>query len=123
MLIGLGVGLARFVWQFSYSEPPCLKSYLDKRPALISKVHFLHFGIFLFLVTCIASWTISLLTPAIPDKYVKRIYLKEKNLKIFIKIFIKIRRLTYFTINDPEEPVPMEEEIKQEEKIQVKCLT
>lgn len=62
--------MIRFVWQFSYQEPPCLKSYLDKRPAIIKNVHFLHFGVLLFLTTCAASWIISILTPPIPDKYV-----------------------------------------------------
>lgn len=76
LVIGLTVGMARFIWQFSYSEPPCLRSYLDKRPLLITKVHFLHFGIFLFLLTCAASWVISLLTPPIPDKYVMPVYEK-----------------------------------------------
>ena len=70
LIIGLGVGMVRFIWQFSYTEPPCIKSYLDNRPAIISKVHFLHFGIILFIITCIATWTISLLTKPIPDKYV-----------------------------------------------------
>lgn len=70
LIFGLCIGLIRFVWQFAYSEPPCAKSYLDKRPAIISKVHFLHFGVILFLITCIATWTVSLLTPPIPDKYV-----------------------------------------------------
>ena len=70
-MIGLFVGMVRFVWQFSYEEPPCVLSHLDKRPAIISKVHYLHFGIILFLITCASSWVISLLTKPIPEKYVK----------------------------------------------------
>jgi hypothetical protein len=69
-MIGLFVGMVRFIWQFSYEEPPCSKSYWDKRPAIISKVHYLHFGIMLFFITCISSWAISLLTKPIPKKYV-----------------------------------------------------
>lgn len=61
--------------------------HLDKRPSVISKVHFLHFGIILFIITCSASWIISLLTAPIPYKY--------------------IRRLTYFSIDDPLEAEPM----------------
>jgi hypothetical protein len=72
-MIGLASGLTRFVWEFSYEDPPCGEEYRDKRPAIISKVHYLHFGIILFVVTFIATWVISLLTKPIPDKYV-RIY-------------------------------------------------
>lgn len=60
LMVGLFVGMVRFIWQFSYEEPPCIRSHLDKRPAIISKVHYLHFGIILFIITCISSWTISL---------------------------------------------------------------
>ncbi len=60
LMIGLFVGMVRFIWQFSYEEPPCIRSHLDKRPAIISKVHYLHFGIILFIITCVSSWTISL---------------------------------------------------------------
>jgi hypothetical protein len=70
LLIGLAAGIMRFVWQFMYTEQPCLKSYLDKRPAIISKVHFLHFGVISFLLTCASSWAISLMTEPIPEKYV-----------------------------------------------------
>jgi hypothetical protein len=69
-MIGLFVGLVRFIWQFSYEEPPCARKYLDKRPAIISKLHYLHFGIVLFVITCASSWSISLMTKPIPKKYV-----------------------------------------------------
>lgn len=87
LITGLCLGLIRFIWQFSYKEPSCLNIHLDRRPLIISKIHFLHFGIILFIITCSASWIISLLTPPIPYKY--------------------IRRLTYFSIDDPLEPEPM----------------
>ncbi len=80
LLIGLVCGMIRFVWQFSYQEPPCLKSNLDKRPAIIKNVHFLHFGVILFLITCASSWIISLLTAPIPYKHV----IKKKNFVIRI---------------------------------------
>ena len=93
LIIGLGCGLFRFIWQFTYTEPSCIQSHLDKRPAFISKVHFLHYGIILFVITCISSWAISLLTPPIPDRY--------------------IRRLTYFSIDDEQEPEQREEETNE----------
>ena len=52
LMVGLFVGMVRFIWQFSYEEPPCAKKYLDKRPAIIAKLHYLHFGIVLFIITC-----------------------------------------------------------------------
>jgi hypothetical protein len=71
LMIGLLVGLVRFIWQFSYEEQPCSLAHLDKRAPLISKVHYLHFAIILFFITCCVSWTISILTKPIPAKYVR----------------------------------------------------
>lgn len=88
--------MVRFFWQFSYAEPPCVKSYLDKRPGIIINVHFLHFGVILFLITCASSWCISLLTKPIPYKH--------------------IRGLTFFTKNDPNDPIPMEQDEEEEEE-------
>lgn len=90
LIIGLGVGLTRFIWEFSYESPPCGKSYLDKRPAIISKVHYLHFGIILFVITCASSWTISLLTKPIPDKYVRIFFLNFLNFLIYFSFFVFI---------------------------------
>ena len=73
LMVGLFVGMVRFIWQFSYEEPPCARAHLDKRPDVIKKVHYLHFGIILFIITCLASWAISLLTKPIPDKYVSSV--------------------------------------------------
>jgi hypothetical protein len=92
LIIGLSVGIVRFIWQFSYTEPACAEALLDQRPAVIKNVHFLHFGLISFFITCASSWAISLLTPPIPDKY--------------------IRRLTYFSIDDAEEA-----EMRDEDKV------
>jgi len=37
LMVGLLVGMIRFIWQFSYIEPPCSQMHLDKRPSIISK--------------------------------------------------------------------------------------
>ena len=71
LVSGLLTGICRFAWQFAYDEPPCAKSYTDKRPWLIAKVHFLHIGIVLFVITLAVSWIVSLLTPPIPEEQVK----------------------------------------------------
>ena len=35
--VGLVVGMIRFIWQFSYLEPPCTQMHLDTRPKIISE--------------------------------------------------------------------------------------
>ena len=69
-MIGLVVGLTRFILEFSFEDPPCGKPYLDRRPAIVSKLHYLHFAIILFLITAVSALIISILTQPIPDKYV-----------------------------------------------------
>lgn len=85
LIIGLVTGMIRFIWQFAYAEPGCGEP--DTRPEAISKVHYLHFAIILFIVTIVSAYSISLLTKPIPLKYLKR--------------------LTYSTIYAEEEAVPI----------------
>lgn len=70
LLVGLIVGMTRFIWEYSYTVPPCEKSFLDKRPNVIKKVHYLHFRIILFSITVFVSWFVSILTKPIPGKHV-----------------------------------------------------
>ncbi|CAF1234686.1 unnamed protein product [Rotaria sordida] len=67
LICGLIIGLIRFIWEFSYSVPPCELSHMDQRPAAV-KFHFLYFAILLFVLTCLITITISLLTRPIPDQ-------------------------------------------------------
>lgn len=69
-MVGLVVGLIRFIWEYSYTVPPCGEEEDDNRPAIISKVHYLHFGIILFGICFIVTVVISLLTKPIEDKHV-----------------------------------------------------
>ncbi|CAN7986250.1 unnamed protein product [Ixodes hexagonus] len=68
LMIGLAVGMSRFIWEFSYHVPGCGSTDPDPRPAIISSVHYLHFAVILFLVAVITTVVISLLTPPIDDK-------------------------------------------------------
>ena len=68
LMIGLVVGLIRFIWEFSYSVPACGEE--DTRPAVITQVHYLHFGIILWFIVTVATIVISLLTKPIPEKCV-----------------------------------------------------
>ncbi|CAH1801179.1 unnamed protein product [Owenia fusiformis] len=71
LLVGLLVGMTRFIWEFSYPKPSCGQE--DTRPAIIKDVHYLHFGILLFGITVIVTVTVSLLTKPMPDKYLRRL--------------------------------------------------
>ncbi|XP_013421875.1 sodium/glucose cotransporter 4 isoform X1 [Lingula anatina] len=74
LMIGLVTGLARFIWEYSYGPaPPCGETSDNPIPPIISKVHYLHFGILLFFISAIATIVISLLTKAIPDEYLYRL--------------------------------------------------
>lgn len=60
LMLGLVVGMIRFIWEFSYPNAPCGED--DPRPAIIANVHYLHFGIILFVITIIGTIIISILT-------------------------------------------------------------
>ncbi|CAF0983797.1 unnamed protein product [Adineta ricciae] len=67
LICGLIIGLIRFIWEFSYTVPPCVLSHTDQRPEAV-KFHFLYFAIVLFVLTCLITITISLLTRPIPSQ-------------------------------------------------------
>ena len=64
------MGLTRFIWQQSYSEPICGRTITNTAPDVISKVQYLHFSVILFIITMIVAWTISLVTKPIDAKHV-----------------------------------------------------
>lgn len=70
LMVGLLAGGSRFIWEFSYSVPSCASGLPDPRPYIISKVHYLHFGILLFLLTGIVAIIVSLLTQPIDKIHV-----------------------------------------------------
>ncbi|KAK3595789.1 hypothetical protein CHS0354_025425 [Potamilus streckersoni] len=72
LMIGLVVGLARFIWEYVYTVPPCGEPG-DIRPSIIKDIHYLHFGIILFAIVVIVTTVISLLTPPIEDKHLYRL--------------------------------------------------
>lgn len=69
-MVGLGIGMIRFIWEFSYSTFPCGEEEKDDRPDIISKVHYLHFGIILFVITVAVAVVVSLMTEPIDDVHV-----------------------------------------------------
>jgi hypothetical protein len=81
-MVGLVVGMIRFIWQFSYNDPLCGSSEPDLRSPLIAKIHYLHFSIILSLITVIVSWTISLLTEPVPKECVRILIYQNYNLSM-----------------------------------------
>ncbi|KAL3866751.1 hypothetical protein ACJMK2_044027 [Sinanodonta woodiana] len=71
MMIGLLVGLIRMGLDFGYGSPSCGEE--DFRPTIISKVHFLHFTIILFVVSLLATIIISLCTNPVDTKHIIRL--------------------------------------------------
>ncbi|XP_022248089.1 sodium/glucose cotransporter 4-like [Limulus polyphemus] len=73
LIIGLIVGLIRFIWGFSYTTPPCADGKPDPRPAVLTDVHYLHFGCILFVISLFVIISVSLLTEPIDEKYLYRL--------------------------------------------------
>ncbi|KAF6035500.1 SLC5A9 [Bugula neritina] len=72
LMVGLVVGMIRFIWEFSYGPaPPCGEE--DTRHPLIANVHYLHFGILLFGIVVIVTIVISFLTKPIDNKHLIRL--------------------------------------------------
>ncbi|XP_055450300.1 sodium/mannose cotransporter SLC5A10 isoform X2 [Psammomys obesus] len=61
LMAGLLLGALRLVLEFLHPEPPCGQA--DTRPALLRNIHYLHFAIALFLLTCAVVAAGSLLSP------------------------------------------------------------
>lgn len=58
--MGLAVGLSRLALEFVYPMPRC--GILDRRPSLVKDIHYLHFALFLCLLTAAVAVVISWLT-------------------------------------------------------------
>ncbi|XP_072917172.1 sodium/myo-inositol cotransporter 2-like isoform X3 [Hemitrygon akajei] len=90
---GFLVGVIRMVLDFVFIAPACGEE--DKRPSIISKVHFLHFALILALLTMLVLVVLSLLNPPPQPE--------------------QISRLTWYTRHDklpekpPEETVVMDD--------------
>ncbi|KAK8785907.1 hypothetical protein V5799_007715 [Amblyomma americanum] len=83
LMIGLTIGLIRFGWEFSYAVPSCGSTVQDPRPDVIAHMHYLHFGVLLFVISVIATGVISLLTPPIDDRQasVTSVFIKLRGFK------------------------------------------
>ncbi|XP_065316790.1 sodium/mannose cotransporter SLC5A10-like isoform X2 [Gordionus sp. m RMFG-2023] len=67
MIMGLAIGITRFILEYSYPDPSC-GSDVDLRPLIVSKIHYLNFGIILFVLSVIFIYSISMMTEPIHEK-------------------------------------------------------
>ncbi|XP_071791025.1 sodium/glucose cotransporter 4-like [Asterias amurensis] len=71
LMVGLVVGMVRMILDFVYPAPGC--GEVDTRPGIVSQVHYLYFGILLFVISMVVTIVVSLLTKPIPEKYLVRL--------------------------------------------------
>ncbi|BFZ18210.1 hypothetical protein BsWGS_21249 [Bradybaena similaris] len=73
LMVGLCIGLIRFAWEYSYKNYPCGEEYKGHKPDIISKIHYLHFGIILCAIVTAVTVVISLFTAPIDDVHLERL--------------------------------------------------
>ncbi len=60
LVVGFITGVSRMILAFVYEEPSCGQE--DKRPIVVSSVHYMYFAMILFRLTAIVTVLASLLT-------------------------------------------------------------
>ena len=70
LMVGLVVGMIRFIWEYSYTNYPCGDGDKSTKPDIIGKVHYLHFGILLWFIVTVVTVVVSLMTEPIADVHV-----------------------------------------------------
>ncbi|BHF64566.1 hypothetical protein SprV_0200757100 [Sparganum proliferum] len=80
LLVGLIIGIVRFGWELGHPKTPCGRVATNPPHALI-QVHFLHFSILLFGISSLIIICVSLITPPLPAKYVRRLVFADRHLK------------------------------------------
>uniref|UniRef100_A0A669D9D6 Sodium/glucose cotransporter 1 n=1 Tax=Oreochromis niloticus TaxID=8128 RepID=A0A669D9D6_ORENI len=68
LLIGLCIGLSRMITEFIYGTGSC--AVPSNCPTIICGVHYLYFGLILFVISGIVMLAVSLMTKPIDDKHV-----------------------------------------------------
>ncbi|XP_038054726.1 sodium/glucose cotransporter 4-like [Patiria miniata] len=71
LMVGLVVGMVRMILDFVYAAPSCGEE--DTRPGIVADVHYLYFGILLFVISFVVTIVVSLFTKPIPEKYLVRL--------------------------------------------------
>ncbi|XP_064644173.1 sodium/mannose cotransporter SLC5A10-like [Lineus longissimus] len=60
LMVGLILGVVRMIASFALPAPPCGQP--DTRPDILAKWHFLHYAVFLFVLSLVVTVVVSLLT-------------------------------------------------------------
>ncbi|XP_030847741.1 sodium/glucose cotransporter 4 isoform X1 [Strongylocentrotus purpuratus] len=114
LMAGLVVGLVRMILDFAFPSPACGDE--DDRPAVIANMHYLYFGMFLFVFVCLFTAAVSLLTTPIPSKYLVHLTwatrhstLERQDLSIS-----EVQELKEKVLDEPEDE---EEEVKFSRKV------
>ncbi|XP_050736167.1 sodium/glucose cotransporter 4-like isoform X1 [Eriocheir sinensis] len=95
LMVGLAIGLLRFILEFSYTVPACGAGDDTRGQFLmvtVAKVHYLHFSCILWIITGVVTISISLMTCPIPEH--------------------SLYRLTYWSRKDDRPRVPIEDAYK-----------
>lgn len=75
MISGFIVGVIRFGLEFGFKPPLCGSGLPDDRPeavkTLVDNFHFLHFGGFSFVFTCLMAAIVAFMTEPIPENKVR----------------------------------------------------
>ncbi|XP_047494953.1 sodium/glucose cotransporter 5-like isoform X3 [Penaeus chinensis] len=77
LMIGLLIGLIRFIMEYAFVVPPCGSLEPDPRPEwikiVVGNVHYLHFGCILFVIVLAVTVVVSYLTEPIPEECLHRL--------------------------------------------------
>nr|XP_057920376.1 sodium/glucose cotransporter 1 [Doryrhamphus excisus] len=77
LVIGLLIGLSRMITEFVYGTGSCVEP--SNCPTIICGIHYLYFGMILFVVSCIIILGVSLVTKPIDDKHLYRLCWSLRN--------------------------------------------
>ncbi|VDK78924.1 unnamed protein product [Dibothriocephalus latus] len=80
LIAGLAIGIIRFGWELGYPKTPC-GQISTKPPHDLIQMHFLHFSILLFAISSLIIVSVSLITPPLPEQYVRRLVFAERHRK------------------------------------------
>ncbi|KAF5404288.1 Sodium/nucleoside cotransporter [Paragonimus heterotremus] len=74
LMVGLCIGLIRFIWESVYPRVPCGNTAEPTLAQLfIYKLHYLHFSVILFIISGFVGWAVSICTKPPPAKNIDRL--------------------------------------------------
>lgn len=83
------MGITRIAWENAYTAASCGEN--DARPAIIKRVHYLHFAIVLFAVVVAVTVVISLLTQPIDDKHASHSFITHTCFSLSLFVCMSLR--------------------------------